>query len=85
LMFADYWGNVRNKPSGHPDTRTGGKYFKFYLLWLTFPPMLLLLLDKPVFLILLYGVLGALFMPFRAVTLLGLLNTSRTPKKWRNG
>ena len=85
LMFADYWGNVRHKPSGHPDTRSGGKYFKFYLLWLTFPPMLLLLLGKPVFLILLYGVLGALFMPFLAITLLGLLNTSRTPKKWRNG
>ena len=47
--------------------------------------MLLLILDKPVFLILLYGVLGALFMPFLAVTLLGLLNTSRTPGKWRNG
>ena len=85
LMFADYWGNIRHKPSGHPDTRNGGKYFKFYLLWLTFPPMLLLILDRPVFLILLYGVLGALFMPFLAITLLGLLNTSRTPKRWRNG
>lgn len=85
LMFADYWGNIRNRPKDHPDTRNGGKYFKFYLLWLTFPPMLLLLLDRPVFLILLYGVLGALFMPFLAVTLLGLLNTSRTPKNWRNG
>ena len=29
--------------------------------------------------------LGALFMPFLAVTLLGLLNTSRTPRRWRNG
>lgn len=85
LMFADYWGSVRKKPSGHPDTVSGGKYFKFYLLWLTFPPMLLLTLDRPVFLILLYGVLGALFMPFLAITLLGLLNTSRTPKRWRNG
>lgn len=85
LMFADYWGALRKKPSGHPDTVTGGKYFKFYLLWLTFPPMLLLALDRPVFLILLYGVLGALFMPFLAITLLGLLNTSRTPQRWRNG
>ena len=85
LMFADYWGNIRKKPSGHPDTVSGGKYFKFYLLWLTFPPMLLLTLDRPVFLILLYGVLGALFMPFLAITLLGLLNTSRTPARWRNG
>ena len=40
LMFADFWGNMRKKESGHPDTRVGGKYFRFYVLWLTFPPML---------------------------------------------
>ncbi|GAA1913651.1 Nramp family divalent metal transporter [Nocardioides lentus] len=74
LMFADFWGNLRGLRSGHPDTRTGGKYFRYYLLWLTFPPMLLLLLGRPVGLILAYGVLGAFFMPFLAVTLLILLN-----------
>lgn len=92
LMFADYVGNLRDLPSGHPDTRTGGRYFRLYLLWLTFPPMLLLLLDKPVGLILTYGVLGALFMPFLAVTLLVLLNKRRdgalehatVPVEWRN-
>lgn len=85
LMFADFWGTMRGREPGHPDTRTGGKYFKFYLLWITFPPMTLLLLDRPIFLILLYGVLGALFMPFLAVTLLALLNTRRIPDNWRNG
>ncbi|MFC4783262.1 Nramp family divalent metal transporter [Nocardioides sp. MAHUQ-72] len=93
LMFADFWGNLRDLPSGHPDTRTGGRYFKAYMLWLTFPPMLLLLLDKPVGLILAYGTLGALFMPFLAITLLLLLNRRRAghpdgsdvPAGWRNG
>lgn len=85
LMFADFWGNIRSKPTNHPDTVTGGKYFKFYVLWLTFPPMILLLMDRPIFLILLYGVLGALFMPFLAVTLLWILNTRRVPHQWRNG
>jgi len=84
LMFADFWGNMRGKASGHPDTRVGGKYFKFYLLWLTFPPMLLLLLGQPIGLILAYGILGSLFMPFLAVTLLGLLNSSSVAKEWRN-
>lgn len=84
LMFADFWGHMRKKPAGHPDTMTGGKYFKFYILWLTFPPMVLFLLDKPIALILAYGVLGALFMPFLAVTLLGLLNGKRIPKQWAN-
>lgn len=85
LMFADFWGNLRGKEHGHPDTVTGGKYFKFFLLWITFPPMTLLLLDRPIFLVLLYGVLGALFMPFLALTLLQLLNTRRVPDRWRNG
>ena len=84
LMFADFWGHMRKKPAGHPDTMTGGKYFKFYLLWLTFPPMILFLLGKPIGLILAYGVLGALFMPFLALTLLGLLNGKRIPKQWAN-
>ncbi len=85
LMFADYWGNMRGLASGHADTRVGGKYFKFYLVWLTFPPMLLFQLGRPIGLILAYGVLGALFMPFLAVTLLGLLNSSRVGTEWRNG
>jgi Mn2+/Fe2+ NRAMP family transporter len=87
LMFADFVGNLRNLPPGHADTRTGGRFFKLYLLWLTFPPMLLLLLDQPVGLILAYGTLGALFMPFLAITLLVLLNrrADAVPRQWRNG
>lgn len=84
LMFADFWGNIRGKESGHPDTRVGGKYFRFYVLWLTFPPMVLFALGQPIGLILAYGVLGSLFMPFLALTLLGLLNGSRIPKEWAN-
>ena len=84
LMFADYWGNTRGKESGHPDTRVGGRYFRFYVLWLTFPPMILFALGQPIGLILAYGVLGSLFMPFLALTLLGLLNGSRIPKTYAN-
>ncbi|MGH3425009.1 MAG: Nramp family divalent metal transporter [Nocardioidaceae bacterium] len=84
LMFADFVGNLRGLQSGHPDTRTGGKYVKAYMLWLTIPPMALLFLDKPVGLIIAYGVLGAFFMPFLAITLLWLLNSDRVPGRWRN-
>ena len=84
LMFADFWGNLRGLPAGHAATRTGGRYFRFYLLWLTFPPMLLLLLQRPFGLIVAYGVLGSLFMPFLAVTLLGLLNGRHIPRAWAN-
>lgn len=59
--------------------------FRAYLLWLTFPPMTLLWLEQPFLLVVVYGVLGAFFMPFLALTLLWLLNSDRTPREWRNG
>ncbi|WP_236240196.1 Nramp family divalent metal transporter [Streptomyces sp. CC228A] len=59
--------------------------FRAYLLWLTFPPMALLFLDRPFALVIAYGVVGAFFMPFLALTLLWLLNSARTPREWRNG
>lgn len=59
--------------------------FRAYLLWLTFPPMILLFQGQPFRLIIIYGVLGAAFMPFLALTLVWLLNSSRTPREWRNG
>ncbi|QYJ03261.1 Nramp family divalent metal transporter [Nocardioides panacisoli] len=84
MMFADFVGQARGFDHDHPQTRIGGPWYKAYILWLTFPPIVLLLLGRPVWLILAYGVLGALFMPFLAITLLWLLNTARTPAGWRN-
>lgn len=62
---------------------TSDKYFRGYLLWLTFPPMLLHLLGKPTALVITYGVMGALFMPFLAITLLFLLN-GKDMGEWKN-
>lgn len=85
LMFADLVGHLRKLPHDDPDRLGGGKWYRAYILWLTFPPILLIVFGKPVWLILAYGVLGALFMPFMAVTLLWILNTDRVPRQWRNG
>lgn len=84
LMFADFGGHVRGLEADDPARRAGGTWYRAYILWLTFPPMVMLFLGKPVWLILAYGVLGAFFMPFLAVTLLWLLNSDRTPREWRN-
>ncbi|MBR7744728.1 Nramp family divalent metal transporter [Phycicoccus sp. BSK3Z-2] len=84
LMFADFAGGVRGLAPDHADRLAGGRYYKAYILWLTFPPVVLMLLGRPVYLILAYGVLGALFMPFLAVTLLWILNSDRVPQRWRN-
>lgn len=85
LMFADFWAHMRPTAAGHAPRGEGSPAFRSYLLWLTFPPMVLLFMDRPFGLIVAYGVLGAFFMPFLALTLLWLLNSKRTPKAWRSG
>ncbi|ATL30152.1 Nramp family divalent metal transporter [Streptomyces formicae] len=96
LMFADFVERYRRdrvgaegaKPTGEAvasGTHEKSVPFRAYLLWLTFPPMILLFQGQPFRLIILYGVLGAAFMPFLSLTLVWLLNSSRTPREWRNG
>ncbi|MGC0375188.1 Nramp family divalent metal transporter [Streptomyces sp. SAI-229] len=90
LMFADFLARQRGEREARGDELASGRRerswtFRAYLLWLTFPPIVLLFQDEPFRLIIIYGVLGAAFMPFLALTLLWLLNSSRTPREWRNG
>lgn len=59
--------------------------FRAYLLWLTIPPMALLMFDRPFGLTLVYGVLGAAFMPFLGITLMLLLNSKRIAAEGRSG
>ncbi|KAA6197836.1 divalent metal cation transporter [Streptomyces parvus] len=96
LMFADFVERLRAPAAGTQqveehagpavtERQQRSLPFRAYLLWLTFPPMTLLWLDQPFGLVIAYGVLGAFFMPFLALTLIWLLNSSRTPGEWRNG
>ncbi|MFI9581231.1 Nramp family divalent metal transporter [Streptomyces sp. NPDC052236] len=96
LMFADFCERYRKDRVSAEDTGSSGEEvaagkrekslpFRAYLLWLTFPPMVLLFEGQPFRLVIIYGVLGAAFMPFLALTLVWLLNSARTPREWRNG
>ena len=86
LLFADFVRVVRGVPDDSTDAYVNERSpaFRGYLAWLTFPPMALLFLDQPVTLVLVYTALGAIFMPFLAVTLLWLLNRGIAPQ-YRNG
>ncbi|MEV0953600.1 Nramp family divalent metal transporter [Promicromonospora sp. NPDC050249] len=84
LMFADFVATMRNLPGDDRRRGAGGTYYRIYILWLTFPPMALLFLDRPILLVVLYGALGSLFMPFLALTLLILMNSKAVPLQWRN-
>ncbi len=59
--------------------------YRAWLLVMTFPPMLLLLLDRPVWLVVVYAALGSLFMPFVAATLLVLNSRRSLVGEARNG
>ncbi|MFC4005339.1 Nramp family divalent metal transporter [Prauserella oleivorans] len=91
LLFADWWRTWR-LPAHAEDSvedydRKAGRRstaFRVYVLWLTFPPMALLFLDRPFQLTVTYGVLGAFFMPFLAGTLLFLLNSNRVGPEGRS-
>lgn len=85
-LFADFIRTVRkNGKSEDKSVSEKDPAYRFYLVWLTFPPMLLLFFDKPVGLVLIQGALGALLMPFLAITLIWLLNSKRVEPDYRNG
>jgi Mn2+/Fe2+ NRAMP family transporter len=46
--------------------------------------MILLTFGQPVLLVIVYASLGALFLPFLAITLLILLNSQRVAPEYRN-
>ncbi|MFJ9081158.1 Nramp family divalent metal transporter [Streptomyces sp. NPDC102384] len=90
LMFADFVERYRlSRVVTGEEVASGdrekGWPFRGFLLWMTFPPIILLFQGQPFRLVIIYGVLGAAFMPFLALTLVWLLNSSRTPASWRNG
>lgn len=96
LMFTDWTRTIRlphGKAADAGDAMTrfaSGEAerslpFRGYLLWLTVPPMALLFIDRPFGLTLVYGVLGSVFMPFLAITLMLLLNSTRVAREGRSG
>lgn len=69
-LFADYLEALRGRFAA--DVDTAGFAYRGYLLFLAVPPMALLFLDRPIWVIKLYTLTGGLFMPLLAATLLWL-------------
>lgn len=82
-LFADFVRTVSTN-SGEKEPLSTTNSYKFYVLWMTFPPMLLHFFGQPVFIIILYGALGAVFMPFLAGVLILLLNSKEVGAGERN-
>ncbi len=85
-LFGDLVRTIRRVPEdeGEEYLSETGVFFRAFLVWITFPPLILLTFDEPVAIVIIYASLGALFMPFLAITLLWLLNL-RVPREFRSG
>lgn len=85
-LFADSMRTFRDVPDDRAQEYLSEKsvWFRAMLAWITFPPMILLLLGQPVALVIVYASLGALFLPFLAITLMMLLNSNRVAPEYRN-
>jgi Mn2+/Fe2+ NRAMP family transporter len=85
-LFADCVRTIREAPDEEASDYLSEKsiYFRGFLAWMSFPPMILLAFGEPVLLVIVYASLGALFLPFLAITLLILLNSQRVTPEYRN-
>jgi Mn2+/Fe2+ NRAMP family transporter len=82
-LFADFFARLRNLPSDGDLTRRPS--YRLFLLWIAVAPMALLYFDRPILLIVIYSVLGALFIPFLALTLLYMNGRREWVGELRNG
>ncbi len=83
-LFADFISQRRRLGRDGPEVDKKGGPYRGFLTWLAVAPFGLLWLGKPVWLVILYSVAGAFFMPFLALTLL-YLNNRRLDRHIKNG
>ena len=83
-IFADVVRTLR-RGARPASVSTTSPTYRGYLLYLAVVPMVLLLADRPVWIVVLYSIAGAFFMPFLAGTLLWLNNRRTTLRELANG
>jgi hypothetical protein len=82
-LFADFLNTLRG--SYGETVNTSGASYRGYLLYLALPPMALLFLGRPIWVIKVYTLTGGLFMPLLAGTLLWLNSRRSLVGELRNG
>jgi hypothetical protein len=81
FMHARKQGAVTSNTTNYAKT----PHYRIYLLYLALPPMVLLTLGKPVWLVVIYSVAGAFFMPFLALLLFYMNNRRDWLQSFTNG
>jgi Mn2+/Fe2+ NRAMP family transporter len=85
-LFSDFIAGYKNKSVSISratiDVRS--PTYLLFLLYLALPPLLLLFLGKPVWIVVIYSITGAFFMPFLSALLLIMNNKARWVKDFKN-
>jgi Mn2+/Fe2+ NRAMP family transporter len=86
-LFANFVAHYRHQSAvlRSPDSITRTASYRGYLTVLCFLPMILLVLGRPVWIVVLYAVTGAFFMPLLAALLLYMNSLRRWLGPWGNG
>jgi Mn2+/Fe2+ NRAMP family transporter len=84
-LFADFVQQYTYRPERPVRVDTRSPAYRGYLVYLALPPMLLLLAGKPVWLVVIYAIAGAFFMPLLCGLLLLMNNRRAWLGKLKNG
>lgn len=83
-LFADFMQTrktIKAPTTKEHDSLEKGNYYLYFQIFLVFVPLSMLFFQKPVWIIMVYAVVGGLFMPFLAVSILYLNNRKITQLK----
>jgi Mn2+/Fe2+ NRAMP family transporter len=85
-LFSDFVRVYKNKSAAISETSIDvrSRDYMFFLFYLAIPPMTLLFFGKPVWVVVIYSIIGAFFMPFLAVLLLIMNNKIKWVKDLKN-
>lgn len=85
-LFCDTVQVYKNKNFNISETKIDVRspYYRFFLFYLAIPPLLLLVFGKPVWVVVIYSIIGAFFMPFLTVLLLIMNNKISWVKDFKN-
>jgi len=78
-IYADFYGVVKKLPPGEREavTKITSTPYRLALLFITLVPLPFAFTGRPIFVIVVYTIVGSLFVPFLAATLLYLNNRVR--------
>ena len=83
-LLADTFARFHSRRPASEAISSTSPVYRYFLIYLTLPPMLLLLFQKPVIIVIIYSITGAFFIPFLAATLLYMNGTTRWVGRMKN-